>query len=204
MNHVQTRSPGTLKETATEAPARRKPERLRGQGAETAVAIREASPADRDGLRGMLSRLSSETIYMRFHIPYPNLLERPLVLMLGTDRDDTQVLLAVSEGEVVGHGMYVRLEEGGDEAEVAIVVGDRWQARGIGKLLLRKLAEDAWCRGVEAFVGTVLPENRRMLGLLGTAFAQPSYEFSYGVYQFRALLETLDGVDAEEEIRGAA
>ena len=56
--------------------------------------------------------------------------------------------------------MYVRFDAG-DSAEFAIVVEDRCQARGIGKLLLSALAERAGREGVKTFTGAVLGENRR-------------------------------------------
>lgn len=46
------------------------------------------------------------------------------------------------------------------EAEVAIVVEDRWQSRGVGKQLLFELAEDAKRQGVEASFCMFLFENR--------------------------------------------
>ena len=46
------------------------------------VSVRPAAPGDREGLAGMLSRLSGRTIYERFHAPYPRVPDRLLVGML--------------------------------------------------------------------------------------------------------------------------
>ena len=135
---------------------------------ETRVSIRVATHLDDDGLRGMFSRSSAETIYRRFHTPFPQVPEWMLALMLDADRTDKEFLVAVADGKVVGHAMYAML---GGEAEMAIVVEDGWQYRGVGKALLRELAADAGRRGVETFVGSVLPDNRPMLGLIGVMFA---------------------------------
>jgi GNAT superfamily N-acetyltransferase len=151
----------------------------------------------------MFFRSSSETIYRRFHIPYPRVPERMLALMLDADEHDVGALVAVANEEVVGHAMYVRLGDGGD-AELAMVVEDGWQSKGVGKLLLRGLAEAARRRGVETFVGTVLPENRRMLGLVDAVFTRARHGIAYGAHQFRAPLRTLDPADPVRNLRPAA
>src|SRR3712207_2203316 len=137
-----------------------------GQGPriDTRVSIRVATPRDAERLRAMFSRLSSETVYLRFHIPYPEVPEPTLAFMLEVDHPDKESLVAVSEEEIVGHAMYVRLGEG-TEAEMAILVEDRWQSKGVGKLLLSELAKRAKPRGIEHFSAEVLGENRRMLAL---------------------------------------
>ena len=157
-----------------------------GQGPRvgTQVSIRVAAPRDAERLRAMFSRVSPETIYRRFHIPYPDVPERTLALMLGVDHPDKESLVAVAGGEIVGHAMYARLGDGA-EAEMAIIVEDGWQSKGLGKSLLSELAERARLRGVETFTGEVLGENRRMLGLAATMFAESDYAIRDGVYHVR-------------------
>ena len=152
-----------------------------GQGPRigTQVSIRVAAPRDAQGLRAMFSRASPETLYRRFHIPYPDVPERTLALMLDVDHHDKESLVAVADKEIVGHAMYVRLGDGG-EAEMAIIVEDGWQSKGVGKLLLSELAERARLRGVETFTGEVLGENRRMLGLVRSAFIGVGYAIKDG------------------------
>ncbi len=156
---------------------------------ETPVSIRVATPLDGEGLRGMFSRSSSETIHRRFHTPFPQVPEWMLALMLSADRTDREFLVAVADGKVVGHAMYAML--GGGEAEMAIVIEDGWQSRGVGKALLRELAADAGRRGVETFVGSVLPDNRPMLGLIGAMFAGSKRAFDDGALLVRMPLQAL-------------
>lgn len=205
MNHTLVRNRGTREEAGANGSVREGSGQPRGRRPriETLVSIRVASSGDLESLRRMFSRSSSETIRSRFHIPYPKVPERMLAFMLNADRSDRAFLVTVADGEIVGHAMYVRLGEGA-EAEMAIVVEDGWQSRGVGKLLLRALAEDARSRGVETFVGTVLPENRRMLGLIGAVFAGARRTTSYGAHQFRAPLRTLDPAVPAPTLRRAA
>jgi GNAT superfamily N-acetyltransferase len=53
-----------------------------------------------------------------------------------------------------------------NRAEYAAAVEDRWQERGLGLALTRRLIEAALKRGIKVFTGVVLPENARMLNLL--------------------------------------
>jgi GNAT superfamily N-acetyltransferase len=48
---------------------------------------------------------------------------------------------------------------------MAIVVEDAWQGLGLGRLLMRRLAKEAWRNGVSTLTASVLGENRRMLHL---------------------------------------
>jgi GNAT superfamily N-acetyltransferase len=203
MNHTLARTRGTQEEAVVDGPVQERAGQPRGHGIETRVGIRVASPGDLERLRRTFSRSSSETIYQRFHLPYPVVPERTLALMLDVDHHDKESLVAVANEEVVGHAMYVRLGNGGD-AELAIIVEDGWQSRGVGKLLLRGLAEAALRRGVETFVGTVLPENRRMLGLVDAVFTGARHGIACGAHQFRAPLRTLDPADPVRNLRPAA
>ena len=150
------------------------------------VSVRIASPKDAEGLRRMLSRASSETIYLRFHIAYVGVPGWMLGLMLGVGQRDVEALVAVAGGEVVGHAMYVGLGAG-DAAEMAIIVEDEWQSQGVGKLLLLRLAERARLRGIGAFVAEVLGTNRSMLGL-AAMFPETRYTTGEGVCHIRMTL----------------
>lgn len=164
-----------------------------GQGPriDTRVSIRTATPWDGESLRGMFSRASSDTIYLRFHIPYPHVPERMVALMLDVDHHDKQFLVAVAQEEIVGHAMYVRLGDD-TEAEIAIIIEDGWQSKGVGKLLLSELAQRAKLRGIETFTAEVLGENRRMLGLGAAMFSGTAYTIKDGLYHVRMPLRTLE------------
>ena len=150
---------------------------------DTQVYIRIATSSDREKLGAMFARSSSKTIYRRFHTPFPEVPNWMVTLMLDADHHDKESLVAVAQERIVGHAMYARL--GDDEAEMAIVVEDAWQSRGIGKSLLSELEERATIRGIETFVGEVLGENRPMLGLAAKSFAGTGYAIEDGIYHVR-------------------
>ncbi len=148
------------------------------------VFVRAASPGDRDRLRRMFSRLSRRSIYQRFHLPYPRVPEWAVALFTGAGDYGGESLVAVAGGEILGHAVYVRSEYGHD-AEMAVLVEDGWQSKGIGRLLVSELARRVAGRGIETFTAEVLAENQRALGLLTAVFAGTRYAMRDGVYHVR-------------------
>jgi GNAT superfamily N-acetyltransferase len=148
------------------------------------VWVRALLPDDHERLRAMFSRVSSETIYRRFHTPYPRVPEWLLEFLMDAHGRGGRSLVAVVGEEIVGHAMCSRPEAGG--AEVAIVVEDRWQSRGVGKQLLFELAEDAKRQGVEAFVCIFLDEIRVVPTLVDSVFSDARYTLKEGTRLARA------------------
>lgn len=124
-------------------------------------------PDDRARYLSGVSQMSDESLYRRFMTPVARLSDSQLRYLLEIDHRDHEALLAVDEdsGEAVGVVRFVRLERP-DVAEAAIIVVDAWQGIGLGKAMLRVLAQRARQVGVERFEATVLLENRPMLALL--------------------------------------
>ena len=151
-----------------------------------AILVRPVSTEDEESLRRMLSRLSRQSVHMRFHAPLPRAPEWAVAMFANSDRRYGESVVAVADGEIVGHAMYAR--EDRDTAEFAIVVEDDCQARGIGKLLLSALAERAGREGVKTFTGAVLAENRRMFGLIRSVFESVGFAIEDGAYAVNAPL----------------
>jgi GNAT superfamily N-acetyltransferase len=79
-------------------------------------------------------------------------------------------LLAHDElGVLVGHAIYVTLEDP-TRAEVAVEVADHLHDRGLGTILIERLAAVAETRGITHFVAEVLSENQAMLDVFREGF----------------------------------
>ena len=143
------------------------------------VHIRPIRPSDSQGLADFHRSLSRETIYLRFFAPYPELTERDLHRFTHVDHVDRVALVATIADQLVGVGRYDRVDDG--EAEVAFVVHDDHQGRGLGSVLLEHLAAAARERGISRFVAEVLPTNRRMLATFRDAGYEPSARLEDGV-----------------------
>lgn len=165
------------------------------------VSVRDLSAGDEAGMRAMLDRLSGDTIYKRFHMPFPRVPDSMLAHLMG--HGGGRSLVAVAGGEVVGHALYA--EEPGVGAEVALVVEDGWQSVGVGKLLLAGLARKAAGRGVETFTAVALGENRRVLGLVDAVFDGARHTLGGGSYDISMPLRGLrPAAVPAREIRPAA
>ena len=94
--------------------------------------------------------------------------------------------------------------ETGRSAEVAFLVQDAHQGRGIGQLLLEHLAQAGRERGVERFVAEVLPDNRRMIQVFREQGYQVKGGWDEGVMHLEFAIDPTDtsmGVIAAREHR---
>jgi GNAT superfamily N-acetyltransferase len=129
------------------------------------LTLRPLAPDDRERLSRLFYRLSPVSVYRRFASPIPRPSDRCLDQLLRLDHVDREAIAAVEDGEIVAVARYAR-DAGADAAEVAVVVADDWQHRGVGRLLLRRLARLARRRGIRMFTGTAVGENRPVMDLL--------------------------------------
>lgn len=133
------------------------------------VRLRPIRPSDQEGLMAFHDRLSGQTAYQRFfnvvkHLP------RPWAHFLSNVDYDRRLALVVDHGDgasrtVVGVARYDCAGQS-DTAEIAFVIQDDWQNRGLGTLLLDALLGAASARGIRRFRAYVLASNGRMLDLL--------------------------------------
>ncbi len=130
--------------------------------------IRVATAADHRALGDFLSRLSPDSSYQRFLTDRTGEPSPRLVAALLPERSRGGALLAFLGDELVGHGLWVRLRDA-SVAEIAIVVADTHQRRGIGTALASALTDDLVAHGVadiEVFSGS---DNRAVARMLARA-----------------------------------
>lgn len=123
--------------------------------------LRPIRPDDAALLVDFYGRVSEESKYFRFFAPYPRLSRRDVERFTQLDYADRVAFILTVGEEMIGVGRYDRLDDN-DRAEVAFLVEDAHQGRGVGQLLLEHLAEAARESGITGFIAEVLPENQRM------------------------------------------
>jgi acyl-CoA synthetase (NDP forming)/RimJ/RimL family protein N-acetyltransferase len=126
------------------------------------VHLRPIVPSDADALVAFHGKLSDRTRYLRYFGPYPKIPQKDLERFSTVDHRDRVAFVVLLGHEIIAVGRYERLD-GGDSAEVAFVVADEHQKRGIGSILLEHLAAAAGERGLRRFVAEVLAENAQMI-----------------------------------------
>src|SRR5690606_11088492 len=142
--------------------------------------VRPIRPDDADLLRAFYSRLSPESIYFRYFAPRPRLTEKEIVWFTNVDYDDRVALIATIGDDMVAVVRYDRLEPR-DQAEVAFLVEDAHQGRGLASVLLEHLRAAARERGIRTFIADVLPGNHRMIAVLREAGYTVQSRFEDGV-----------------------
>ena len=148
------------------------------------VHIRPVVPEDADGLVAFHGGLSDRTRYLRYFGPYPVIPPRDLERFSVVDHHDRVALAAVLGSDIIAVGRYERIDDT-PTAEVAFVVADMHQSRGLGSILLEHLAAAARERGLTTFVAEVLAENGQMVRVFRDAGYQVSRELDAGVVHLR-------------------
>lgn len=123
--------------------------------------IRPIVPEDAPKFVEFYSRVSPESKYFRFFAPYPRLSDRDVHRFTEVDHHKRVGFVMTLHDDIIAVGRYDAISD--EEAEVAFLVEDAHQGRGIGQLLLEHLAQAGRERGFIRFSAEVLPENVRML-----------------------------------------
>ncbi|MFC5750215.1 GNAT family N-acetyltransferase [Actinomadura rugatobispora] len=151
--------------------------------------LRPIRSGDADLLRAFYARLSPESIYYRFFSPRPKLSDREIEHFVNVDHDRRVALIATIGGSMVAVVRYDRLSDRPGTAEVAFLVEDAHQGRGLGAVLLEHIAAAARECGVDRFVASVLPDNRRMTRVFREVGYRAEQRFEDGVIEMRLDLE---------------
>ncbi|MQY12937.1 hypothetical protein SRB5_30760 [Streptomyces sp. RB5] len=157
--------------------------------------IRPIVPADADRLVAFFARVSDESKYYRFFAPYPRLTERDVRLFTHHDWTDRVGLCATTGDEFIATVRYDRLppgEGGPHQAEVAFLVQDEHQGRGIASTLLEHIAACARERDIRRFTADVLPNNMKMIKVFTDAGYTQKRTFEDGVVRLQFDLEPTD------------
>jgi GNAT superfamily N-acetyltransferase len=165
---------------------------------------RIAQPSDRAAVRAFLERLSPDTVHSRYLSAWTTLssfaAERETRRLLDRDPDRHVVLLATEGDAVRGIGEFV--VEGPCRAELALMVEDGYQRRGIGRRLFRRLEELATRRGISAFTADVSGGNQPMQNLLRSAGRPVHAHPETGQVRFTMWLNSV--ADAQSRIQHVA
>jgi acyl-CoA synthetase (NDP forming)/RimJ/RimL family protein N-acetyltransferase len=149
--------------------------------------LRPIRPDDAELLREFYSRLSPESIYYRFFSPRPRLTDKEVEHFTTVDYDKRAALIATIAGDMIAVVRYDQTSPA--EAEVAFLVEDAHQGRGLGAVLLEHIAAAARERGVRRFIADVLPDNRRMIKVFRDVGYKAEQRFEEGAIRLTLDLE---------------
>jgi acyl-CoA synthetase (NDP forming)/RimJ/RimL family protein N-acetyltransferase len=157
--------------------------------------IRPLTPDDAGRLVAFYTDVSDQSKYYRFFAPYPRLSDRDVRRFTHHDYVNRVGLAVLVRDEIIATVRFDRIDETGrptetgTDAEVAFLVQDAHQGRGVASALLEHIAAVAGERGIRRFIAEVLPDNRKM----GKVFTDAGYtqhrSFADGVLHFELDLE---------------
>ncbi|MFG2831830.1 GNAT family N-acetyltransferase [Streptomyces sp. NPDC048434] len=159
--------------------------------------IRPIAPDDAERLVSFYEQVSDESKYYRFFAPYPRLSDRDVHRFTHHDYVDRVGLAAIVGGEFIATVRYDRINDQGlpakdpedDQAEVAFLVQDAHQGRGVASALLEHIAAVARERGIRRFAAEVLPANSKMIKVFTDAGYTQKRTFEDGVVRLEFDLE---------------
>jgi len=154
--------------------------------------IRPIKPEDAEGLHSMFHRLGRDSVYHRFFRHKQDLSKEELRYFTELDYEDRMAFVVELGSKMVAIGRYDRMEDDPQVAEVAFVVEDGHQGRGIGTQLLTHLTNYARNNGVTAFRAFVLPDNYPMMRVFRSSGFHLRREMGQGIYTVEFPVELTD------------
>ena len=153
----------------------------------TKVLLRPIKPTDADMWVELYSSLSSMSKYYRFFSAHQQPSPKMIKMYTNIDYVNNFALVAIvtenGKEKMVGVARYV-LDPPPSSAELAVVVADTWQGKGLGTKMLLYIIEIMIKRKIKKVHGDVFLENRAMLQLMGEGGFKLTKEDSHGVRHF--------------------
>jgi predicted N-acetyltransferase YhbS len=148
--------------------------------------IRPARPDDYERIRCFLTRLSLHTQSLRFFTGLGTPATSLVCALIAVD-ERRDALVATLEGEIIGHAMSYR--GGVTDVEIAVVVADEWQGKGLGPHLINTLLFRAAVRGAKTVGMDVLGENRRVLRMIRRLWPDAQMKVTSGSVAVTAMIQ---------------
>ncbi|MGB2822414.1 MAG: GNAT family N-acetyltransferase [Phycisphaerae bacterium] len=151
----------------------------------TEIFFRPVKPTDEPALSEMLYSLGSQSVHTRYFTHTMTFPHRDVQKLANIDYRNDLAIVGVVPGpageDIVAIAQYF-LDPKTQSAEVAFIVHDEWQAKGMGSFLLEYIAQIAVQRGIKRFYAKVLPINKAMLAVFHHSRYKVSTEFDGEVF----------------------
>lgn len=158
----------------------------------TQISLRPIHPTDEPRMRNLFYELSQQTLYYRFMSDLKRIPRKQIQDFVYIDhRKDIAMVATVPEAEgekIIAIGRYY-LDPTTNMAEVAFVVHDDWQRRGIGTFLFNHLLKIARRNGIRGFTAEVLSQNKPMQSVFDQSNCKTQSHLAEGVYSYEMLFE---------------
>jgi RimJ/RimL family protein N-acetyltransferase len=140
------------------------------------IEIRALKPEDEAGMLAAVERTGAQSLQRRFFVMKRSFSEKERTYFMQVDFSNHVALVATAQEDgqpvIVGGGRYIVFEP--KRAEMAFIVVDAWQGRGIGSILMRHLIDIARDSALKELTAEILPENTAMLKVFGKFGFRPA------------------------------
>lgn len=147
--------------------------------------LRPIKPTDERLEQELLYSLSDQSIYLRFFSLMSAFPHERVQYYTTVDYDEHMAIVVIAESngeeQMIGVGRYIK-EKDSDLAELALLVRDDWQGKGVGTLMHDYLEQIARPHNISGFKGEVLEQNKRALHLFTRLGRKAKTEYDQGVY----------------------
>lgn len=161
------------------------------------VSVRAIRPDDVERLQQFHTRLSPDTIVMRYFRAAPVLHTPDAMRLTHLNYDNRMALVATvgagAEERIVGVVRYERVTA--TEAELAFVIEDGWQGQGISTNLLARLLRYAKAKGFETMSAVTMSSNMRMRAVLSHTGYPMTSRYADGCQYFELQLAPAESAE---------
>jgi GNAT superfamily N-acetyltransferase len=170
------------------------------------VRLRPVTPEDKPLFAAAWNAFGETSRYRRFMMPKHHLSVHDLEYFTEVDHVDHEALGAIDPvtGSGLGVARYIRDPARPDAAEAAVSVIDSWQGRGVGSVLLHRLAALARARGIHTFTASLFASNHSMLRLFERVGTVRTRAVEGAALEIDVELDTADEPTLHMALRSAA
>ena len=130
------------------------------------IKVRPIKPSDEDKMRRLFYNFSDESKYFRYFAPKPVMPHKEMQTYVSIDYDKVLSVVAVAEKgrneRIIAEARYA-YDKSAEAYEVAFIVDEDFQGKGVAAFLFKYLVKIARDRGIQCFIAYVLPRNEAML-----------------------------------------
>jgi RimJ/RimL family protein N-acetyltransferase len=153
---------------------------------EVTVTFRAIKPSDEEEMRRLFYRFSDQTVYYRYFSPIKAMPHTKMQEYVNVDYRRAMSIVGVVKEDgierIIAEGRYVRHQDRPLYADMAFVVEERYQGRGIASFLLDLLIQVAREQGIEAFTADVFADNKAMMKVFEKVPYPLRAVMEYGIY----------------------
>lgn len=164
------------------------------------IKFRPIKASDEDMMRRLFYQFSDESKYLRYFSNIRTMPHRQMQKYVNIDYKNTLSIVGLIRNwgteQIIAEGRYSYDSED-DSYEMAFIVDEDFQGKGIATFLLNYLITIAKDRGIKRLSANVLPQNNKMLGVFNKADAEVTTHFEEGVIHY--LFKLMSGFKGPEE-----